>query len=115
MVCSGGEGDETAMLDQVLDVMRAGFDSVNALQGLIIAAAAALIMPGWKRLPTLVAAATLIHVVVDALLPVLTAGGALRLPDILQLDFWREVAFLLVGYLIVIAVFYLLRRLLLRR
>ena len=103
------------ILDPALDVMRAGFDSVNAVQGLIIAAVAALIMPGWKRLPTLVLAATLVHVIVDVLLPVLTGGAALRLPDILELAFWREVAFLLVGYLIVIALLFLLRKLLLRR
>jgi hypothetical protein len=103
------------ILEQALSVMRAGFDSVNAVQGLIIAAVAALIMPGWNRLPTLVAAATLVHVIVDTLLPVVAGGAGLRLPDILALAFWREVAFLLVGYLIVITVFFLLRRLLLRR
>ena len=103
------------ILDQALGVMRAGFDSVNAVQGLIIAAVAALLMPGWKRLPTFVAAATLVHVIVDVLLPVIAGGAALRLPDILELAFWREIAFLLVGYLIVIAVLFLLRRLLLKR
>ena len=103
------------ILEQALDVMRAGFNSVNAVQGLIIAAVAAFLMPGWNRLPTFVLAATVIHVIVDVLLPVLAGGAALRLPPILEGAFWREVAFLLVGYLIVIAVLFLLRKLLLRR
>ncbi len=115
MVGERGQGNDMDILEQALDVMRAGFDSVNAVQGLIIAALAALIMTSWKRLPTFVVAATLLHVIVDVLLPVVSGGAALRLPDILALTFWREVAFLVVGYLIVIAVFYLLRRLLLRR
>lgn len=99
----------------VLDVMRAGFDQVNAVQGLIIALVAALIMPGWRRLPVFVLGATLTHLIVDALLPVIVANGALRLPPVLELAFWRYAAALLVGYLIVIALFTLLRRVLLRR
>ena len=102
------------LLEQALDVMRAGFNSVNAVQGLIIAAIAALLMPGWRRLPTFVVGATLIHIVVDVLWPV-TQGGQIRLPALLELPFWQNAAFLLVGYLIVIAVLFLLRTVLLRR
>jgi len=103
------------IIEQTLDFMRAGFDSVNALQGLIIAAVAALLLPGWRRLPAFTVGATVVHVLVDILMPVLRGGANPRLPDILELPFWREVAFLLVGYLIVIAVLFLLRRVLLRR
>lgn len=103
------------ILQQALDVMRAGFNSVNAVQGLIIAAIAALILPGWRRLPVFVVGATVVHILVDVLLPVLTNAAPLRLPAILEQAFWREVAFLLVGYLIVISILFLLRKLLLRR
>jgi hypothetical protein len=103
------------IVDQVLDFMRAGFNSVNAVQGLIIAFVAALIMPGWNRLLVFAVAATVVHVIVDVLLPVVSGGAALRLPPILEVPFWREVGFLLVGYLIIIAVLFLLRRLLLKR
>lgn len=103
------------IVDQVLDFMRAGFNSVNAVQGLIIAFVAALIMPGWNRLLVFTVAAALVHVIADVLLPVVSGGAALRLPPILETAFWREVGFLLVGYLIIITVLFLLRRLLLKR
>ena len=102
------------IVNQILDFMRAGFDQVNAVQGLIIAVVSALILPGWNRLPMMVVGATIVHVLVDAARPVIS-GGSVRLPEFLELAFWREVAFLLVGYLIVIAVMYVIRRVLLRR
>jgi hypothetical protein len=103
------------IVEQVLDFMRAGFDSVNAVQGLIIAFVAALIMPGWNRLLVFTVAATVVHIITDVLLPVVSAGAALRLPPILEVPFWREVGFLLVGYLIIIALLFLVRRVILKR
>lgn len=103
------------IVNQILDFMRAGFDQVNAVQGLIIAFVAALLLPAWGRLPAFVVAATVVHLLVDVLMPVIAGGAALRLPSFLELPFWREVAFLLIGYFIVIAVLFLLRRVLLRR
>lgn len=103
------------IVEQVLDFMRAGFDSVNAVQGLIIAFVAALIMPGWNRLLVFTVAATVVHVITDVLLPVVSGGAALRLPPVLEGPFWREVGFLLVGYLIIIALLFLVRRVILKR
>ena len=48
------------------------------------------------------------------LAPVLN-GAALELPPVLYFSFWRYVAFLLVGYLIVISILVLIKRLILRR
>jgi len=48
-------------------------------------------------------------------MPVVTRGAPLLLPDILEFPFWRYVAVLLAGYLVVIAVLMLVRRLLLKR
>jgi len=103
------------IVDQVLDFMRAGFDSVNAVQGLIIAVVAALTMPGWNRLLVFSVAATVVHIITDVLLPVVSGGAALQLPQILEVPFWREVGFLLVGYLIIIALLFLVRRVILKR
>ncbi|MBI1265140.1 MAG: hypothetical protein GC187_10455 [Alphaproteobacteria bacterium] len=102
-------------LQQVLDFFRAGFNQVNAVQGLIIALVAALLLPRLARLPMFVVAAALVHVIVDTLLPVLSGGGAITLPQVLELRFWRYVATLLAGYLIVILILGFLKRLLLRR
>ncbi|MGX6647572.1 hypothetical protein ACWCOP_06475 [Maricaulaceae bacterium MS644] len=102
-------------LNDVLAFFRAGFDQVNGVQGLIIAFVAALILPSWRRLPMFTLGATIIHVLVDSLLPVVSRGAPLLLPDILEYPFWRYVAVLLAGYLVVIAVFMLVRQLLLKR
>lgn len=103
------------ILNQTLDFMRSGFDQVNALQGLVIAAVAALILPEWRRLPMFAVGATLAHIGVDIVRPLFSGSGQIRLPDILEFYFWEDIAFLLIGYLIIIAVLYLVRRVLLRR
>lgn len=102
-------------LQPVLDFFRQGFSTVNGVQGLIIALVAALLLPSWGRLIVFVIGATLVHLLVDILLPVIANNAALRLPDILAMPFWRYVAVLLAGYLIVISVLALLKRLLLKR
>jgi len=102
-------------LQPVLDFFRQGFSEVNGVQGLIIALVAALLLPSWGRLIVFVVGATLVHLLVDVLLPVLANNAALRLPDVLSMPFWRYVAVLLAGYLIVISLLALLKRLILRR
>jgi hypothetical protein len=103
------------LLETILEFARAGFDRVNAVQGLIIALVAALLSPSWRRLPVFVVGATTVHVAADALLPVISGGASLRLPQVLELSFWSYVATLLVGYLIIIAILFLIKRLVLRR
>ncbi|MEQ8405820.1 MAG: hypothetical protein RKE49_12040 [Oceanicaulis sp.] len=103
------------ILSDILAFFQYGFDRVNAVQGLIIALVAALIMPGWRRIPVFTVGATVIHVLVDTLAPVITSGAPLLLPDVLESPFWRYVASLLAGYLVVLAVFMLARRLVLKR
>ncbi|XBQ15971.1 MAG: hypothetical protein ABL308_13565 [Oceanicaulis sp.] len=102
-------------LYQVLDFFQAGFDRVNAVQGLIIALVAAFLMPDWKRLFAFTLGATVVHVLVDTLLPVVASGAALQLPDVLEGWFWRYVASLLAGYLVVIALLMIVRKLIFKR
>lgn len=102
-------------LQPVLDFFREGFRAVNGVQGLFIALVAAFLLPSWGRLIVFVVGATLFHLVVDALLPVLANNAVLRLPDVLSMPFWRYVAVLLAGYLIVISLLALIKRLLLKR
>ena len=63
------------LLETILEFARAGFDQVNAVQGLIIALVAALLLPSWRRLPIFAVGAAAVHVAVDVLLPVVTAGA----------------------------------------
>ncbi|MEO1038265.1 MAG: hypothetical protein AAFX09_01875 [Pseudomonadota bacterium] len=103
------------IIDSVISLLREGFYQVNAVQGLIIALVAAFLIGGWRRLPAFALGAALVHVLVDTLLPVLSAGAALTLPPLVELGFWRYFVTLIIGYLIVIAVLMLLKRVLLRR
>lgn len=102
-------------VNQLLDFMRAGFNEVNAVQGLIIAAVATLLLPGWRRLPMFAVGASVVHLLVDIFMPVISNGAALRLPPLLEMVFWREVGFLLIGYLVVISVLFLVKSIFLRR
>lgn len=92
------------------DLAQGGFDGVNQIVGLLIAIVAALIMPSWRRLFPTALGATLVHVLVGVIRPVLD-GGAFALPPLLSLAFWMTVLALFIGYAIVIAVFFLIRSL----
>lgn len=87
---------------------QGGFDGVNEVLGLIIAAVAALLMPNWKALWSTAAGATLVHILVGVVRPVLD-GGALVLPPILTVGFWLTVLALFLGFAIVIAVFFFIK------
>jgi len=105
-------------LRDALDFARAGFAQVNTIQYLVVALIAALAMGRYGQILVMALMAVLVHLAVDALLPVVQTGGDLgqfRLPDFLSSYFWRTAALLYVGYLVAITVFYIVRRLLIRR
>lgn len=99
----------------VLQYAQTGFEQVNAVLGLIIAIVAAFILPKYSRILVFSIGAVLVHEVVMTLMPVINGSGALRLPEVLQGYFWNQVLFLFIGYLIIITIFYVLRRALLKR
>ena len=96
------------------DFFREGFNQVNALEGLIIAIISALFVPAWHRVWAVALGATLVTVILNVLLPVLADHAAFKLPPLMEPGFWRFVAVLFVGYLVVIGVFFFMKRLLLR-
>lgn len=99
------------LLAGVFALAEGGFDGVNQVLGLIIAGVAGLfLMHGWSRLWALALGSAFVHILIQALRPVLD-GGAFRLPDILTMGFWMSVFALFLGYAIVIAVFFLIKSL----
>lgn len=102
-------------LGQALDFLREGFADVNQVQGLLIALAATIFMQSWRQWLPISLLATIIHIAVDLLAPVLAENAAFRLPPLMEGAFWREAGTLFVGYLVVIGVFFLIKSLLLRR
>ncbi len=97
-------------LNEILAFFREGFHHVNAIQGLIIALVAAIIMPRWRRLLPTAFIATVVHILADMLIPVVARHAAFHLPDLVSLGFWRFVATLFLGYIVVISVFFLMKR-----
>ncbi len=101
-------------LNAVWDFLREGFYHVNAVEGLVNALVAALLVPAWHRLWVVALGAALVNLIVDTLIPVIAYHAAFRLPPLMDQYYWRHAAVLFVGYLIVIGVFFFIKRLFLR-
>ncbi len=97
-------------LNVILDFLREGFSSVNAVQGLVIALVAAIIAPAWDRIWAVALGATLVHLIADVLIPVIANHASFALPALMTFNYWRTAAALYVGYLIVIAVLMFIKR-----
>ena len=97
-----------AFFGGVLNLAEGGYQGVNQVLGLIIAAVAALLMSGWKRLWAMALGAALVHTLVNLLLPVLD-GGAFQLPNVFDVTTWMTLVALFLGYAVVIAIFYLVK------
>ena len=98
-------------LNHIVSFFQMGFYGVNVSQGLIIAAIGAYIMEDWRRVLVVALACVFAHLAVDVMLPVFR-GGAFRLPPLVEVDFWQNFLRLYAGYLIVVNVFYFVKRLL---
>jgi len=99
------------VIDFFRDGFHEGFARVNAVLGIIIALVAAYMMPAWKRLWAIALGATLIHLIAEVMLPVLANHESFRLPpDLMELSYWRTALAIYLGYLIVIAIFFFIKR-----
>ena len=100
-----------AFISGLFALAQGGFDGVNQILGLIIALIAAFLMGAWRGLWASAAGATLVHIAVGVLRPMLD-GGAFVLPNIMTGAFWMTALALFLGYAIVIAVFFFIKTLL---
>ncbi len=90
--------------------VQAGFTHINVLQGLLIAIGAAYFLYNWSNVFIVAIGAVVVHVIIDVMLPVLANHAAFALPPLVDGDYWRYLLTLYVGYLIVITVFYIVKR-----
>lgn len=97
-----------ALFSGFLSLADSGFDGVNQVLGLIIALVAALVMSHWRGIWATAAGATVVHVLIGMLRPVLD-GAAFALPDILSVGFWMTALALFLGYVIVIGLFFFVK------
>ena len=102
------------LLNSIWDFFREGFDHVNAVEGLVIAIVAALLVPAWHRLWAVALGATVANLIVDTFIPVVAYHQSFRLPPVMDPQYWRFALVLFVGYLVVIGVFFFIKRLFLR-
>lgn len=98
------------VLDLVASYFQTGFYQVNAVQGLIIAAVAAYMLSDWRRILFVTAGAVVVHAIFDVMIPVLGGHAAFRLPPLVEMEYWRHLLQLYAGYLIVISVLYVIKR-----
>lgn len=104
-------------VNQAVEILREGFANTNNPKGLLIALAATLFMGSWRQWIPVALVATIIHIAIDRLAPVLAGdnAGAVTLPPLMEPQFWTSTGVLLAGYAIIIAVFYLLKSMLFRK
>jgi hypothetical protein len=103
------------MLNTIWDFFRTGFQEVNAVEGLVIAVVAALLVPAWSRLWAVALGAVVVTLVLDRLIPVIAYHQQFQLPpNLLEPSYWVHALVLFVGYLVVIGVFFFIKRLFLR-
>ncbi|WP_135210259.1 hypothetical protein [Vitreimonas flagellata] len=103
------------LVDQAVAYLREGFANINNPKGLLIALAATLFLGSWKQWFPISLVAVIVHIAIEQLAPVLAGnGGAVVLPDITSETFWTRVLVLLLGYLIIIGVFFFVKRMIFR-
>lgn len=107
------EGDVGHYIDQAVQTLRDGFANINNPKGLIIALIATVFMGSWRQLLPVALVATVAHIVIGILGPVLTGGnGQVRLPEMMSETFWTTSGVLFVGYLIVISILFFIKSML---
>ncbi|MEZ5996185.1 MAG: hypothetical protein R3C25_10560 [Hyphomonadaceae bacterium] len=99
-----------AYLDQAVQVLREGFAQINDPKGLIIALIATLFMRSWGQWIPAAIIAVLAYVAIEHFAPVLAGQSDLALPPLMEAPFWTRTGILLVGFLIVIGIFFFVKR-----
>jgi hypothetical protein len=102
-------------LHEIIDFFRQGFHEgfaqVNAVLGLIIALVAAFMLMSWRRLWAMALGATVVHLIAEVMLPVLVNKTRFELPpNLVELSYWKSAAALYLGYLLVISIFFFIKR-----
>ncbi len=97
-------------LAEIHGLFREGFSNVNAVKGLMIALVAAFMLPSWNRLWVIAVGAVVVHVISNILIPVVANHAPFKLPHLVEPVFWRYFLTLYLGYVIVIAAFFFVKK-----
>ena len=105
------------LLDNAIQTLRGGFADINHPQGLLIALVVTVFMQSWKQWLPIALLALVIDRIYAVVQPILANRGAgqVTLPhNLMQQDYWTTALELFVGYLIVIGIFFFIKRLIFR-
>lgn len=105
--------DLQQIADQAIALGHQGFDTINSLQGIVIAVIAAAIMRRYSHIIGMALLATIAHEIVTIARGAV-GGGSVTLPDIMNPEVLKLIAIRFVGYLVVISLIYLVRRVVMR-
>ncbi len=97
-------------LAAALDFLSTGYNQVNGPQGLVIGLLAVVVMQSWGQLLAVTMVSTIAYAIVEAVRPIVLEGGALKLPPVTEPAYWGFVAALYVGLLVIIAMFFAVKR-----
>jgi len=101
-------------LDTIWEYFRTGFHDVNQLLGLLIAIGAAYFLSRYSRIFVVALGALVFYVVAEVILPVVVNHAEFRLPNMVDQGYWQRVLAVYAGFLIIISVFYVFKRMILR-
>lgn len=99
-----------AYLDQAVEVLRAGFTQINDPKGLVIALIATLFIRSWGQWFPAGVISVVVYVVIEHFAPVLAGQAELALPPMMEVAFWTRAGILLAGFLVVIGIFFFVKR-----
>lgn len=103
----------TEYLNEGLALARQGFDTVNSVQGIVIAVIAAGLMRSYGQVIGWAIGATVVHEAVNIALRVVAQDGS-PVPNFADMEVLKLIAIRFVGYLVAISLVYAIRRLLFR-
>jgi hypothetical protein len=101
-------------LDYIWSFFQNGFHDVNQLLGLLIAIGAAYFLSKYSRIFVIALGALVFYIVAEVILPVVVNHAEFKLPNMVDNGYWQRVVAIYAGFLIVITVFYLVKRFMLR-
>ncbi len=107
-------GSLESVIEAIHQFILAAYHDVNNWVGLLIALFAVVLMSNWKQLLPLTLGATIVRVIADILMPAVQKGkvslAEVKLPEFLVPAFWSDKATLFVGFLILIAMFFAVKK-----
>lgn len=98
------------LAQQLIDLARDSFSTIDSAQGIVIAVIAALLMRRVSGFFGLAIAATIIHEVVNIARRAMDNGGDIALPDYTNPDVLKIVGMRFAGYLVAICIIFIIRQ-----